>query len=359
MKTLKKRKQSTDFKENSKKLTYQNLYQIIKIAKKNNYVLLGESTHGTEEFFMIRLVITMILIKDFGFNTVLFETEWSTGYRLNQFIHSDKSEDIKKLLNNLIQSFPKWMVNNVYIMKLLLFLKEWNQSHDKKVFFYGVDCQNVELAKENVCHEKNINCSLVKEIIENYNKMNQSKNYWNMRDKFWLHIIHQLKKQRESKFVLWAHNSHIGDCKANTHSGNKVNIGHLLNNIYPSYRIGFSTYQGSVKASKGWNKPGKKYSLKKAHEDSFEHIFHLLSKSMKTNSIIYECDPSINIIKLFRYVGVVYDSDNEMDAHYVETDLNKEFNVVIFINKTTFLKQSTDLKSISSVKNLKKMIHNI
>ena len=80
---------------------------------------------------------------------------------------------------------------------------------------------------------------------------------------------------------------------------------------------------------------------------------------MKTNSIIYECDPSINIIKLFRYVGVVSDSDNEMDAHYVETDLNKEFNVVIFINKTTFLKQSTDLKSISSVKNLKKIIHNI
>ena len=31
------------------------------------------STHGTEEYFAHRLAISIIMIKDFGYNTVLFE----------------------------------------------------------------------------------------------------------------------------------------------------------------------------------------------------------------------------------------------------------------------------------------------
>ena len=150
-----------------KGLNSKNLFHTLKQLKTKQYVLLGESTHGTEEFYKIRLIITMILVQKYNFNIVLFETDWSIGYELNKFIHSQLKGNIKTILNRIIQSYPKWMVNNEYIMKLLLFLKQWNLTHSEKVYFYGVDCQDIDLAHKNVCEDDTLNCFLVKKIIQN------------------------------------------------------------------------------------------------------------------------------------------------------------------------------------------------
>ena len=327
------------------KANFKNIYEILKKVRSYSYVLLGESTHGTDEYFALRLAITIFLIKDFGYNTILFETDWSLGYQLNLYIHSKINKNIKTFFNEVFQDYPKWMGNNEYMMNLILFMKRWNETHSKKVFFYGIDCQDIELAEQNLCHDKTLNCSIVQDIIKNYAHMKKSTSYWNVRDTFWHHVIQKIQRHKQSKFALWAHNSHIGNVKANIHQPNKVNIGYLLDKSRKSFKIGFSTYQGTVKASKAWSKPGRKYALNKAHKDSFEYLFHELSKSMKVNRFIYHCDPSLSVHKLFRYVGVVYDSKNEMTAHYQMTNINREFNIVIFIDTTTYLKQSTEKSS--------------
>ena len=66
---------------------------------------------------------------------------------------------------------------------------------------------------------------------------------------------------------------------------------------------------------------------------------------MNISSIIYNCNPSLKIDKLFRYVGVVYDSKNELNAHYQLTNINKEFDIIIFIDNTNFLKQLDKTKT--------------
>ena len=71
-------------------------------------------------------------------------------------------EDIKHILNNF-NIYPKWMYYNEYIMILLLFLKKWNETHSKKVFFYsgfvagmgagaswGLQHQNTQSHKEKI-----------------------------------------------------------------------------------------------------------------------------------------------------------------------------------------------------------------
>ena len=131
---------SHDISEYIKPLSYKNLHPILQGLKHNHYLLLGESTHGTEEYFAHRLAISIIMIKDFGYNTVLFEMEWSLGYQLNLFIHSKINKNINTLFNELFKSFPKWMGNNEYIRHLVLFMKQWNDTHPKKVYFYGIDC---------------------------------------------------------------------------------------------------------------------------------------------------------------------------------------------------------------------------
>ena len=217
-------------------LKLREINKIIEKAAKHNYVLLGESTHGTKEYFEKRLSITKKLVSQYKFNIILFETEWSLGYQINQYIHGKLNMKPELLLLKLSAHYPKWMLNNKYILELIIFLKKWNDNHkehNKKVYFYGIDCQNLEIAKKNVCHENHINCEIVKSIIKNYHKMNKSENYWDMRDKFWFYIMETIKNHHHSKFVLWAHNSHIGNISANKNNQNSVNIGYLLEkNVY-------------------------------------------------------------------------------------------------------------------------------
>ena len=75
-----------------------NINKILQLASKNDYILLGESTHGTSEFYAIRLYITIMLVSSYNFNTIFLETEWSSGYKLNKFIHSKLNMDAKTLL---------------------------------------------------------------------------------------------------------------------------------------------------------------------------------------------------------------------------------------------------------------------
>ena len=343
-----------------KPISYSNLYPILQTLQNTQYLLLGESTHGTEEYFAIRLAITIIMIKDFGFNTILFETEWSLGYQLNLFIHSKIDKPIHLFFNKIFHSFPKWMGNNEYIMHLILFMKKWNDTHSNKVYFYGIDCQNLELAEKHLCQEKTLNCSVIQQIIQNHGKMKKSSLYWNQRDKFWHHVIRMIQHRQDSKFILWAHNSHIGNIKANFHQPNKINIGYLLDRSHKSFKLGFSTYHGTLKASKSWGTPGRKYVLTKARPESFELIFHNMCKEYQLSSLIYVCNTQYHTKHYFRYVGVVYDPNNEIESHYQMTDINKEYNIVLFIDKTNYLKHPSKIhsKTLSQYYTMSKKILN-
>src|SRR5687768_8832134 len=50
------------------------------------YVLLGEASHGTHEFYAERAVITRRLIEEHGFDAVAIEGDWPDTYRLNRFV---------------------------------------------------------------------------------------------------------------------------------------------------------------------------------------------------------------------------------------------------------------------------------
>jgi erythromycin esterase-like protein len=273
------------------KLDTRNINKIVNQAGSHNYVLLGESTHGTAEFFDLRLKITKALIVEADFNIVFFETEWSLGYKINRFIHGELNIHPQLLLEKLGAFYPGWMLNNKYILDLIIFMREWNaevykggRGKKQKLFFYGIDCQDLELAKKNVCQEEHINCRIVADIIKNHKKMSGSKNYWDLRDTFWLHILESVKKDREktgksrnakNKFILWAHNSHIGNIHANKpgSNSNTLNIASLLEELYPIYNVGFSTFNGTVKASSGYNRKSRIYKVRDAIKSSYEYVF--------------------------------------------------------------------------------------
>src|SRR5882757_2196455 len=50
------------------------------------FVLLGEASHGTREFYHERAQITQRLIEEKGFTAVAVEADWPDAYRVNRYV---------------------------------------------------------------------------------------------------------------------------------------------------------------------------------------------------------------------------------------------------------------------------------
>lgn len=58
----------------------------LKAIGDSRFVLIGEATHGTHEFYRLRAQITKRLIAEKEFNAVAVEADWPDAYRINQFV---------------------------------------------------------------------------------------------------------------------------------------------------------------------------------------------------------------------------------------------------------------------------------
>src|SRR5690348_1339999 len=73
------------------------------------FVLIGEATHGTHDFYRIRAELTKRLIVEKGFRAVAAEADWPDAYRINRFIRG-VGRDIDSIgaLSDF-RRFPQWM----------------------------------------------------------------------------------------------------------------------------------------------------------------------------------------------------------------------------------------------------------
>ena len=60
--------------------------EVVELAGDASFVLLGEATHGTHEFYQCRAEITKRLIEEKGFAAVAVEADFPDAYRVNRFI---------------------------------------------------------------------------------------------------------------------------------------------------------------------------------------------------------------------------------------------------------------------------------
>lgn len=73
------------------------------------YVLIGEASHGTHEFYKTRIDLTQRLIKEKGFNVVAAEADWPDAWRVNRFVkNSGSAVDANEALEGF-QRFPTWL----------------------------------------------------------------------------------------------------------------------------------------------------------------------------------------------------------------------------------------------------------
>jgi erythromycin esterase len=106
------------------------------------YVLLGEASHGTHEYYTWRAKITQRLIQEKGFSFIGVEGDWPDCYRLNRYSkgYIDSGKDIYNVMNEF-KRWPTWMWANWEIAAFIDWLKSYNRdlSENKRIGFYGLD----------------------------------------------------------------------------------------------------------------------------------------------------------------------------------------------------------------------------
>jgi erythromycin esterase-like protein len=113
---------------------------LLKLIGDSRFVLIGEATHGTHEFYRLRAQITKRLIAEKGFNAVAVEADWPDAYRINQFVRFEsKDQDAVGALAGF-QRFPAWMWRNADVLDFVGWLRNYNERHNsRRAGFYGLD----------------------------------------------------------------------------------------------------------------------------------------------------------------------------------------------------------------------------
>jgi protein-L-isoaspartate(D-aspartate) O-methyltransferase len=166
---------------------------------------------------------------------------------------------------------------------------------------------------------------------------------WNLRDS---HMFETLKTLLhfhgpESKGIVWAHNSHVGDSSATEMSARgEYNIGELCRKEFggAAYSIGFGTNCGTVAAASEWDGPLEIKSLRQALPGSYERV---CVDTGRPRFLLNLRDPSVPGLadglvrpRLERAIGVIYLPESERQSHYFEAMLPRQFDEYVWFDES-------------------------
>ena len=126
---------------------------LMKIIGDARFVLLGEATHGTHEFYRERARITRRLIEEKGFDAVVLEADWMDAYRVNEFVLGNLRDKSAEQSLSGFTRFPRWMWRNGDFRDLAAAVRSINDSRQpdiRKVGIYGMDLYGLKESAEAV-----------------------------------------------------------------------------------------------------------------------------------------------------------------------------------------------------------------
>ena len=116
--------------------------QLLELVGTARFVLIGEASHGTHEFYRIRSEITKRLITACGFSGIAVEADWPDAYRVNRFARGESDDaDATEALGGF-RRFPQWMWRNADVLDFVGWLRAHNEAQRdarRRAGFYGLD----------------------------------------------------------------------------------------------------------------------------------------------------------------------------------------------------------------------------
>lgn len=246
-------------------------------------VMLGEATHGSEEFYRWRSEISRVLIEEHGFQFIAVEGDWPDLYQLHGYVTGRAGKGARRIMESFAR-WPTWLWANEPMLELV----QWMRNHRAGLFGLDVyslhesirvirrhalrfggekaaeilaryDCfapyERDEIAyvrsligdsegcREDTAanlrailetrladtrfHEDELfdlaqNALVIKNAESYYRAMLRGDAAsWNVRDRHMLETLSMLLQRYgpASKGIVWAHNTHIGDYRATDMQG--------------------------------------------------------------------------------------------------------------------------------------------
>lgn len=208
----------------------------------------------------------------------------------------------------------------------------------KKIPTYNTDYENVFSAEQN---------ALIAVNAEKYYRamIAGGPHSWNVRDAHMADTLERLLTFHgdNSKVIVWAHNTHVGDARAtDMASEGMYNIGELARLKHHDkgvVLVGFGSYKGTVMAGRNWSAPMQAMQMPEARKGSWEQ---LLYKAGLENKLLLMDDFAGNDAMMenhigHRAVGVVYNPALEQYGNYVPSILPMRYDAFIYLNETRAL----------------------
>ena len=272
---------------------------------------MGEATHGSKEFTLVRHRILKYLVEEMDFKGLVLETPEQQAKAINEYIKTGNG-NAKKLLSNL----GYWVHNTQEMLDVIVWMKEYNHQHpSSKISFYGCD------------------------IPADDKRRNQE---FGARDKAMADNCLKVLKEigAGSKLVLWSHNFHI------YHSGDLNTQGSYLKKKLANNYFAFVSLcnKGAFNAFL-WDRGAEQTSgfhtfhLKPAHRDAYEHMFAETKQPLAifdVRKIRNQAVTKQKQLKKFtvREVGSVYTPD-EPETFEHKDDLFNMCDGIIWVNTVT------------------------
>ncbi len=167
---------------------------------------------------------------------------------------------------------------------------------------------------------------------------------WNLRGS---HMFETLKNLLafhgpDSKAVIWAHNSHVGNAAATEMAARReYNIGQLCRQEFgnQTYVVGFGTHTGTVAAASEWGGAMEIKNIQPALPNSYEQLCHATGLARFMLGLRGRgdlCGPNgLGKRRLERAIGVIYRPETERVSHYFEADLPQQFDEYIWFDDTS------------------------
>ena len=271
------------------------------VLSKAKLVGLGESTHGTHEFFNFKSELFRQLVTDHGFNTLLFEDSQKACCLVNDYI-SGKDISLASVCDEL---YSIWQTEE--LQQLFVWLK--NHRSLAKIAFIGFDINQAK------CDDLSLRDELMAENIKTY-----------------------CDAHPNTKAVVWAHNSHIQLTGSNDQPRP---MGHFLKELFGRQYVAVALLfgQGNVSATRleKDTPPGRDRSLSIIKVESLPDDLAESTLEQLTDVPIFITQDQIRDVNLpckIRSIGwgLIPELVNEITE---ETNLKQAFNYIVYFPKGT------------------------
>lgn len=356
--------------------SFEDIKQIDSIFVGKSIIGLGESTHGTSEFVVLRHRIFKYLVENHEFNTFFLEADYAACQRVNRYIHG--ADDNVDSATNKLLLWP-WITSEM--TSLIEWMRAYNFKNNNKLNFVGCDMQLVkdelpeferlfakrpeilnkatridslligklQFEKQNVnaalsiwkeiCADQQQNTSydwlLTKRSLDQFFQSREKSSY-NFRDSCMAeNIVYYKQLYPETKGIYFAHNIHVSKSLSTRVNFSDVKrtgtfLSEQLGESYAAFAL--STFEGdfnvmdyvgkqikAIETSVLYRKFNINRSIEKAFSKTKYPIGYLPSPSLKPDKLYFIADIGAAIIRKNNY----------------RTIKPTDFNGILFIRTTT------------------------